>query len=51
MSIEDVYRAHCACCVINEQGKKLPMYAHSGLGYTNGMHPTLSKVTMHLNSP
>lgn len=26
------------------------MYAHCVLGYTNGMHPTLSKVTMHLNS-
>lgn len=25
------------------------MYAHNVLGYTNGMHPNLSKVTMHLN--
>lgn len=26
------------------------MLAHNVLGYTNGMHPNLSKVTMHLNS-
>lgn len=27
----------------------LSMYAHNVLGYINGMHPNLSKVTMHLN--
>lgn len=27
----------------------LSMYAHNVLSYINGMHPNLSKVTMHLN--
>lgn len=27
----------------------LSMYAHNVLGYISGMHPNLSKVTMHLN--
>lgn len=42
---------HVHCFVINEQVKSaLPsMYAHNVLGYTNGMHPNLSKVTMLLN--